>query len=103
MVNLAIPEGCPEPCDQVEQDQMLGLPKELKSLALLILCFVEKVPQVGIDEGFFGQVGGDLALKVGGGTRMEGSSEEVEREELVHVGKLARQAWLRGEKGGEST
>jgi len=103
VVNLAIPEGCGESCDQGEQDQVLGLPEELKSLALITLCFVEKVPQVGIDEGFLGQVGGDLALEVGGGTRMEGSSEEVEREELVHVGKLARQAWLRGEKGCEST
>jgi hypothetical protein len=34
---------------------------------------------------------------------MEGTLKEVKREELVHMGKLARQAWLRGKKGGEST
>ena len=65
MVQLAIPEGCCESSDQVEQYQVLGLPEELESLALMHLCFLEKVPQVGIDEGFLGQVGGQLALEVG--------------------------------------
>ena len=44
---------------------MLGLPEELESLALMHLCFLEKVPQVGINEGLFGQVGGQQALEVG--------------------------------------
>jgi hypothetical protein len=34
---------------------------------------------------------------------MKGTSEEVMREELVHIAQLAKQTWLGGKKGGECT